>query len=261
MPHEAPCELYSTGQIAEACSVSVRTVQYYDEKGLLHPTERTEGGRRLYDEEALNQMKRICLLKSLGLSLRAIKGILQYTQGNAELLCLLEEQQKVLTAEIEDKQRTLEQVRLAIQEIKATGRFPSNATKGIDSTMKKQKTQLQRTMRRLLIEGIIVDLFEYGTLIYAISTGQWLAFICVLAVTILFANEAVHALYHDVAYKCPHCHTIFKPTLKEFTFAPHTRKTRKLTCPHCTEKSWCTEVSVDTLSSEELQMLNSEHVG
>lgn len=49
MLNEEEEKLFTTGEIAEKCGVSVRTVQYYDEKGLVRPTERTEGGRRLYD--------------------------------------------------------------------------------------------------------------------------------------------------------------------------------------------------------------------
>lgn len=39
---------YTTGEIAKLCGVSVRTVQYYDTRNILTPSELTEGGRRLY---------------------------------------------------------------------------------------------------------------------------------------------------------------------------------------------------------------------
>lgn len=39
---------FTTGELAQACSTTVRTVQYYDSKGSLSPTGRTDGGRRLY---------------------------------------------------------------------------------------------------------------------------------------------------------------------------------------------------------------------
>lgn len=42
---------YTTGEIAKLCGVSVRTVQYYDTRGILTPSELTEGGRRLYSED------------------------------------------------------------------------------------------------------------------------------------------------------------------------------------------------------------------
>ena len=99
MLNEEEEKLFTTGEIAEKCGVSVRTVQYYDEKGLVRPTERTEGGRRLYNDASLNRMRLVCLLKTLGLSLRAIQGILENPEDNAALLCVLEEQEKSLSVE------------------------------------------------------------------------------------------------------------------------------------------------------------------
>ena len=54
---------YTTGEIAKLCGVTVRTVQYYDTRGVLIPSELTEGGRRLYSEEDLQKMKIICFLR------------------------------------------------------------------------------------------------------------------------------------------------------------------------------------------------------
>ena len=67
---------YTTGDIAKLCNVSVRTVQYYDTRGILQPTELSEGGRRLYTEQDLEKMKIICALKELDLSLDLISKII-----------------------------------------------------------------------------------------------------------------------------------------------------------------------------------------
>ena len=48
---------YTTGEIAKLCGVSVRTVQYYDSRNILIPSELSEGGRRLYSEQDLKRMK------------------------------------------------------------------------------------------------------------------------------------------------------------------------------------------------------------
>ncbi len=57
---------YTTGEMAKLCSVTVRTVQYYDTRGLLIPSALSEGGRRLYSEEDLRRLKIICFLRELG---------------------------------------------------------------------------------------------------------------------------------------------------------------------------------------------------
>ena len=46
---------YTTGEIAKLCGVSVRTVQYYDSRNILIPSELSEGGRRLYSEQDLKR--------------------------------------------------------------------------------------------------------------------------------------------------------------------------------------------------------------
>ena len=53
---------YTTRELAKLCSVTVRTVQYYDTRGILIPSELSEGGRRLYSEDDLRRTKIICFL-------------------------------------------------------------------------------------------------------------------------------------------------------------------------------------------------------
>ena len=57
---------YTTGEIAKLCGVSVRTVQYYDSRNILVPSELSEGGRRLYSENDLKRMRVICFLREAG---------------------------------------------------------------------------------------------------------------------------------------------------------------------------------------------------
>ena len=63
---------YTTGEIAKLCGVTVRTVQYYDTRGILSPSELSEGGRRLYSEDDLKQMRVICFLRELDLPINSI---------------------------------------------------------------------------------------------------------------------------------------------------------------------------------------------
>ena len=47
---------YTTGGLAKECGITVRTVQFYDQRGILVPSALTEGGRRLYSEEDLKKL-------------------------------------------------------------------------------------------------------------------------------------------------------------------------------------------------------------
>lgn len=66
---------YRIKQFSNLTSVTVRSLHYYDEIGLLKPTGRTEAGHRLYSEKDLLRLQQILTLKFLGFSLDVIKGI------------------------------------------------------------------------------------------------------------------------------------------------------------------------------------------
>lgn len=64
-------------QIALLTGISVRTLQYYDEIGLLKPSAFTPSGYRLYDDEALQKLQQILFFKELDFKLKDIKEILE----------------------------------------------------------------------------------------------------------------------------------------------------------------------------------------
>lgn len=65
------------GEAAERCGLTQRTLRFYEEKGLLKPPTRMEGGFRLYSPEDLERIDRIKQLKELlGFSLAEIKELL-----------------------------------------------------------------------------------------------------------------------------------------------------------------------------------------
>ena len=80
---------FSTGELAKAAEVSVRTVQYYDQRGILTPSEVTEGGRRIYHESDLERLQVICFLRDLDFSIKQIKKLLQEENREQVLELLL----------------------------------------------------------------------------------------------------------------------------------------------------------------------------
>ncbi len=67
---------YRTGQFARKASVSIRTLRYYDQEGLLAPSQYSEAGYRLYTDADLVNLQQILALKFLGFSLDEIKALL-----------------------------------------------------------------------------------------------------------------------------------------------------------------------------------------
>ncbi len=62
--------------VSEITGLSIRTLRYYDEIGLLKPTELTEAGYRLYDDKALEKLQEIMFFKELDVPLTVIKKIM-----------------------------------------------------------------------------------------------------------------------------------------------------------------------------------------
>lgn len=63
-------------EVSELTGISVRTLQYYDQIGLLPPAVRTQAGYRLYDDTALERLQQILLYRELAFPLADIKRIL-----------------------------------------------------------------------------------------------------------------------------------------------------------------------------------------
>ena len=102
--------LYTTGELAKKCNVSVRTIQYYDERGILVPTDLTEGGRRLFSEEDVATLETICFLRDMDISIKDIAEILESDESKKVIELLLDEQAKNIQADIKRKTEQLEKI-------------------------------------------------------------------------------------------------------------------------------------------------------
>ncbi|MCA9922860.1 MAG: MerR family transcriptional regulator [Anaerolineales bacterium] len=107
-------------EVCKSIGVSKRTLHYYDEIGLLSPSEYTESGYRLYDDLAVEKLWTILLLKELGYPLKDIKKIME--DPNFDLRNSIEKQIKILTK----KKERLEQLIGYASMIKMTGIIPFN---------------------------------------------------------------------------------------------------------------------------------------
>ncbi len=66
----------TVSEISRMTGVSIRTLQYYDEIDLLLPTEHTQAGYRLYDDDALEKLQQILLFRELQFPLSEIRRIM-----------------------------------------------------------------------------------------------------------------------------------------------------------------------------------------
>jgi DNA-binding transcriptional MerR regulator len=64
------------GEVAERLGLSLRTIRYYEEMGLVEPETRTEGGFRLYTEDHVERLALIRRMKPLGFSVQEMRNLL-----------------------------------------------------------------------------------------------------------------------------------------------------------------------------------------
>ena len=232
--------MYTTGEIAKLCGVSVRTVQYYDTRNILVPSELSEGGRRLYSEEDLKRMQIICFLRDAGLSINGIGELLTDEDPAGVISILLDQQERLLQDELKERQVKLAMVEAIKRELKKTDDFSVDSIHDIAHVMNNRK-KLYRVRITMLIVGLISEIFETGTFIYGLVRGVWWPFFAYLPVLIGVGVWISVFYFNKVKYICPKCHTIFKPPFKEAFWANHTPTTRKLTCTACGHKGFCVE--------------------
>lgn len=110
----------TVGEVAKKMGVTVRTLQYYDKEELLSPSAESEGGRRLYTDKDLVILHQIISLKSLGFSLKDIKGRLNSLKTPDEVANALTEQADDIRQKIEqlkDSLLEIEQLKVEVLQI------------------------------------------------------------------------------------------------------------------------------------------------
>ena len=233
---------YTTGEIAKLCGVTVRTVQYYDTRGILVPTELSEGGRRLYSEDDLKRMKIICFLRDLGLPIDSISQLLSEDDPGSVISLLLEQQEQVLKEELGERQEKLhklEELKIGLKNVKV---FSVESIGDIAYIMSNRK-KLRKIHTILLISGIPINILQWVSIILWIMKGFWWLFVIWAVIAIPYGILISQYYFRHVSYICPQCHTVFGPTFKEAFWARHTPATRKLTCTSCGHHGFCVEVA------------------
>lgn len=231
---------YTTGELAKRCGVTVRTVQYYDMRGILVPSELSEGGRRLYSEDDLRRMKVICFLRETGLSIDTIGKLLAEEHPEAVIALLLRQQTEAVRAELEENRQKLDKLETLRRELQSVESFSVESIGDIAYTMA-NKNKMKKVYLTILLTGLPVTALQWAGILLWIFRGLWWVFALWAVVAIPWGILISRYYYRRVTYICPQCHTVFKPTFREMVFASHTMKTRKLTCTSCGHRGFCVE--------------------
>ncbi len=103
----------TSGEIAKKAGISQKAVRLYDEKGLLKPSDYSEGNYRLYDNEALLVLEKIIALKQVGFSLEEIRDSLT-GKDNTDILKTLEDQIEMMETKRYELERAVARIKAVI---------------------------------------------------------------------------------------------------------------------------------------------------
>ena len=228
--------------MAKLCNISVRTVQFYDQKGVLHPSTESEGGRRIYSYDDLTKLRLICVLKSIGLSLDAIKGVFASDMCGKILSLLLDEQEKTLSEEIAERQKQLEMISVLKESIHSQAIVTANSILDIEHTMENRTKSQGKRKLRLVHIGVgvlcITQIAFLGWLIHLAILGTWWPIVTFCGLAVLGITIVLFILKGQ-EYLCTKCDTVFDLPLLRAFFTTGSHKVRWTKCPDCGHQDWC----------------------
>ena len=95
-------------EISDVTGISVRTLHYYDEIGLLKPTKKSDAGYRLYDDKALETLQQVLFFREFDIPLKEIKAVME--NPVLERNQILQMQRKMLVAKKERMERLINSI-------------------------------------------------------------------------------------------------------------------------------------------------------
>src|SRR5690349_16194115 len=115
---------YTVKQVAGMSGVSVRTLHFYDEMGLLKPAYVGVNGYRFYEEGQLLTLQQILFYRELGFELKEIERILR--QPDFDLMAALKAHQKALRKSVAHTRKLIATIDKTIQHLEGTKKMKSN---------------------------------------------------------------------------------------------------------------------------------------
>lgn len=118
--------MYTVKQAADILGVSVHTVRFYDDKGLIPGTKRNSANQRIFDDMELEWLFISLTLRNTGLSLAEVKHYIDlYQQGDDTL----EERRQIM---LEQRKRTLSEMEELKQRLEVLDRKIEHYSKLLD---------------------------------------------------------------------------------------------------------------------------------
>lgn len=150
---------YLIGEFSKKTGVSIRTLHYYDEKGLLTPVKHPSSGHRLYSDNDIMTLHKIMTLKFLGYRLDAIKEMIHESSFDLRLIDSLRMQQKKFEKDKEQIEIALSTINRTISLLEDEGEVDSNILVSLISSMQTEHAQREWT-EQFIEKDIVESLFQ-----------------------------------------------------------------------------------------------------
>lgn len=105
------------GQVAKQASVSVETIRYYEQRGLIPTPQRLDSGYRVYPESILDRLHFINRCKDLGFSLQEITELLSIQIDPDNSSALVKEQVEHKIALVQEKISELQKLQASLEQL------------------------------------------------------------------------------------------------------------------------------------------------
>ncbi|RDY23477.1 methyltransferase domain-containing protein [Romboutsia maritimum] len=135
---------YTTGEFAKMAGVTIRTIRYYDTKGILKPSHHNSSGHRLYSNEDFIKLKKILALKYLGLSLDEVMTTEQSNFNKGDMINSLRLQKNIIKNKMNHMKIVLNAIETAEVSMKNDDDLDWNKTIDIIKILESEKELLQQ---------------------------------------------------------------------------------------------------------------------
>ncbi|HSQ88529.1 MerR family transcriptional regulator [Romboutsia sp.] len=147
--------LYTTGEFAKMAGVTIRTIRYYDTKGILKPSHHNSSGHRLYSNEDFIKLKKILALKYLGLSLDEVMNTELYSFEKDDMVNSLRLQKNIIKNKINHMKTVLNAIETAEVSIQNDENLDWNKTIDIIKILENEKVLLQQYVDSSNLNAIV----------------------------------------------------------------------------------------------------------
>ncbi|PEF74552.1 MerR family transcriptional regulator [Bacillus pseudomycoides] len=134
-------ENYSIGEFSKRTGISIRTLHYYDEIGLLKPEKHPSSGRRIYKKQDILTLQKIVSLKFLGYSLDEISVMINMSSFNVSLKETLQSQKQAFEEKKEHIEISLKAINRTITLLEDEGQVDSDILMSLICNIQKESEQ------------------------------------------------------------------------------------------------------------------------